>query len=436
MIKLSKIRSTYIIFQRIQRQLRDRLHISPEDIFTESGHQKQRCMYGGEMLNVCWTVYRDHIITYFSSSLLIFLKFTSLCQSSTMVFLQFFTIAILLSITSVKTYSVPYQSIQLAFPITPKLIYTSESNPAFSGYSYTTLDFNGGESNVIFTTGADSASKLKVEINSMKTLEEYSPKNKNQETIMSSEQSKFVKTEENKNKQKLVTNIKVLNKEQNFSKNPEADYNLFEPQTNLQQVSLVDIPYSLLRENLLNFPLFPRYHLSSNIIQSHYNPYADLELPLNNFDFYNPTVPLFYQAATIIPNNDDSKLALTADKNMKASTESQVTKSSQANAIGSESSSTKSSIIESRLNLESTTNAIEETPSSQTAISMKKLESTITSKKNKKITTNESAGSFQNTVEQTTDNTTSSTESTNTETSSLMIKANIATSKRCTRCKK
>lgn len=29
-------------FQRIQRQLKDKNHISPQDIFTESGHQKQR----------------------------------------------------------------------------------------------------------------------------------------------------------------------------------------------------------------------------------------------------------------------------------------------------------------------------------------------------------------------------------------------------------
>ncbi|XP_024882591.1 uncharacterized protein LOC112461543 [Temnothorax curvispinosus] len=360
-----------------------------------------------------------------------------------MVLFQFFTTAILLlSITSGKTYSVPYQSIQLAFSITPKLIYTSEPNPAFSGYSYTTQDFNGGESNVVFTIGADSMSRLKNEMDSMKMSKGYSQGDKDQENIISSEQqSESIKTEENSKNQDLDSNIKVLNEEKKSSKNSEAD-NLIEHQTNFQQVSLMNVPYSALGENLLNLhlPVFPRYQISSNVIQSPYyphNPYARLELPLHNFGFYN-SVPLFYQAATIIPDNN-TKPASTAVENMKESVEPRITKSSQLNATNSESSSIKSSIIESRLNQEST-NGIEETSSSLPAISMN-FESTTTSEKiREEIPTDETTVTSQSSVEQTTDDKASSTEPASTETSLLTSlltkKSDTATSKRCTGCMK
>ncbi|XP_077277767.1 uncharacterized protein LOC143905959 [Temnothorax americanus] len=360
-----------------------------------------------------------------------------------MVLFQFFTTAILLlSLTSVKTYSVPYQSIQLAFSITPKLIYTSEPNPAFSGYSYTTRDFNGGESNVVFTTGADSMSRLKNEMDSMKMSKGYSQGDQDQENIISSEQqSKSIETEKNSKKQDLDSNIKVLDEEKKSSKNSEAD-NLIEHQTHFQHVSLMNVPYSALGENLLNLhlPVFPRYQTSSNVIQSQYyprNPYARLELPLHNFGFYN-SVPLFYQAATIIPDNN-TKPASTAVENMKESVEPHITKSSQLNATDSESSSIKSSIIESRLDQEST-NGIEETSSSPPAISMN-FESTTTSEKiREEIPTDETTVTSQSSVEQTTDDKASSTEPASTETSLLTSlltkKSDTATSKRCTGCMK
>lgn len=317
-----------------------------------------------------------------------------------------FFFQLLLSITSVKTDSVPYQSIQLAFSITPKLIYTSESNPTFSGYSYTTQDFNGGESNVIFTTGADSMNRLKNEMDLMKISEKYSQR-ENQENIMSSEQSKSVTVKENKNKQDLDLNVEVLNKEKKISKNPEADDNLIEHQMNLQQIPLIDVPYPVFRENLLNlhFPVFPRYQIS-NLIQTQYyphNPYARLDLPLDNFGFYNPTAPLFYQTAAITPDSN-SKPASTVIENMKVSVEPHYSKSSQTNVTSSESSSIKSSIIESKFNPESTTNVIEETSSSQSAISTNKLESMTSEKIREEITTSESAITSQSSVDQTTDN--------------------------------
>jgi len=327
----------------------------------------------------------------------------------------------------VKTYSVPYQ---LAFSITPKLIYTSEANTlAFNGYSYTTQDFNGGESNVIFITGADSMSRLKNKINSIKISKEYSQKDKNQENIiLSKQQSKSVRAEESKNKQDLDSNIEVSNEEKKFSKNPEVDNNFIEHQTNLQQVSFIDVSYPAFRENLLNLHL-PRYHISSNVIQSQYYPYTRLELPLHNFGFYNPIVPLFYQTAAVI-SDSNSKSTSTAIKNIEASMESHVTKNSHTNVTSSESSSVKSS-IESRFNLESTTNATEETQSSQSAISMKKLEfmipvtsSSITSEKiREEITTSESIVTSQNSIEQITDNKANSTELASTETSSFTEKS-------------
>lgn len=328
---------------------------------------------------------------------------------------------LLLSTTSVKTYSVPYQSIQLAFSITPNLLYTSESNPAFSGYSYTTQDFNGGKSNVVFTTGADSMDRLKNEMDSMKMSEEYSQRGKNQENMSSEQQFKSEKAEESSKRQDVDSNIKVLNEEKKLSKNSEAN-NFIEHQTNSQQVFHMNIPYLAFRENLLNLdlPIFPRYQISSNEIQSQYNPYARLELPLHNFDFYNP-VPLFYQAATIIPDNN-SKSATTAVENIKASVEPHITKSTQTNATNSESTSIKST-IETKFNLESTTSGIEETSSSLPAISMNKLESTTTSeKKIKEKITSETAVTSQSSIEQITDN-----EANSTETSPLTKKSNMAT---------
>lgn len=349
---------------------------------------------------------------------------------------------LLLSIISVKTYSVPYKNIQLAFSITPKLIYTSESNPAFSGYSYTTQDFNGGESNVVFTTGADSINRLKNEMDSMKMSEGYSQRDKDQDNIISSEQQfKSEQAEENSKKQDLDSNIKIFNEEKKYTKNSEADNNLIEHQTNFQQVSLMEVPYPAFGENLLklHLPVFPRYQISSNVIQSQYypyNPYTRLELPLRNFDFYNP-VPLFYQTATIIPDTN-SKPASTTVENMKASVEPHITKSLQINATNSESSSVRSSIVESRINQESTTNGIEQASSSQSAISMNKFESTTISEKVKEeISTNETAETSQMFTEQTTtDNKASSTELASTETSPLIEKSNTTTSKRCTRCTK
>ncbi|XP_011689909.1 PREDICTED: uncharacterized protein LOC105451231 [Wasmannia auropunctata] len=354
-----------------------------------------------------------------------------------MVLFQFFTAILLLSVTSVKTYSVPYQNIQLAFSITPKLIYTSESNPALSGYSYATQDFNGGESNVVFTTGADSASRLKNEMNSLKMSEGYSQRDKNQENIISSEQQ-YVKIEKSKNKQDLDLNIEVLKEEKKSSKNPKA--NIIEHPMNLQQVSLTDVPYPVFKENLnLHLPVFPNYQISSNEIQSQYhsyNPYAHLELPLHNFDFYNPTVPLFYQAAAVI-SNSNSKSASTAIENTKASVESHVTESSQTNATSSESSSVKSNIIDLRFNLESTTNAMEETSFSQSVDSMNKHESMITSEKIKEeITTSEFPVTSQNSVEQTTDNKANSTEPASTETNPLTEKSSAVISKECMKCMK
>ncbi|XP_018355945.1 PREDICTED: uncharacterized protein LOC108756554 [Trachymyrmex septentrionalis] len=342
-----------------------------------------------------------------------------------MVLFQFFTTTILLlSLTSVKTYSVPYQNIQLAFSITPKLMYTSESNPTFSGYSYTTQDFNGGESNVVFTTGADSMNRLKNEINSMKISEGYSQKEKDQDNIKSSEQSKSVKAEENKIKQNLNSNIEVLDGEKKFSKNLEAD-NLIEHQSNLQQVSFIDVSYPTFRENLLNLhlPEFSRYQVS-NVIQNQYYPYnlyTRLQLPLNNFDFYNPTVPLFYQTAPVI-SDSNSKSTSTATENTKASVES-YTKSSQTNTTSSESNSVKSHI--SRFNLESTTNAIEQTSLEQSATSTKKLESS-SERIREEITTSESTVTSQKSVEEITDKKANSTEFANTETSLLAEKSNTA----------
>ncbi|XP_011634950.1 LOW QUALITY PROTEIN: uncharacterized protein LOC105425743 [Pogonomyrmex barbatus] len=349
-----------------------------------------------------------------------------------MEFLQFFTVAILLlSITSVKTYSIPYETIQQAFSSSPKLIYTSESNPAFSGYSYTTQNFNGGESNVIFTTGADSVSRLKDEINSMKMSEKYSQKNimnEKEKNMISSEQSKSIENEISKNKQ----DIEILNEgKKYFKKIPEAS-NLIKDQTKPQRISFVDVSYPVLRENLLNlnFPVFSRYQILSNIIQGQYNPYAHLELPLHNFGFYNPTAPLFYQAAAIAIPDNNFKVASAAVENVKTSIEPNITESSQTNATSSESNLIKSN-IKSRFNLESTANVEK---MKQSDASMNKLESMIISENTEKeITSSKSVVTSQSSIEQFTNNKENNIEFSSTETSSLTEKSSTATEK-CIKC--
>jgi len=231
--------------------------------------------------------------------------------------------------------------------------------------------------------------------------------------------------------------FEVLHEEKKSSENPKAVNNPVEHQTNLQQTSFVDVSYPALTDNLLNLhrPVFPRYQISSNLIQSQYyphNPYARLELPLHNFGFYNPTVPLFYQAAAITIPDSNFKPASTAVENMKASVEPHATERSQTNGTSSESNSVKSS-VESRFNLESTANTDEET-SSQSAISMDKSEFMITERIKEEVTSSESAVTSQSSIEQTTDNKASSTELASTETSSSMEKSSTETPKRCTRC--
>lgn len=339
-----------------------------------------------------------------------------------------------------RTYSVSYEDIHLAFSNTPRLIYTeSESNPTFSGYSYATQDLNGGESNVVFTTGADSLSRLQQEMDSMKLSERYSQTNileKTQENLMSSEQQS--KSEEaSMNKQEdFNSSVENLSKEEKrLSKSFEADNNFVEYQAPLQQISFVRLPYPTFRTNLMNLPtVLPRYHVSPNAIQSYYlhNPYSQLNLPLQNFNL-NPTVPLFYRAAITIPSN--STRHTTAVEDAKISLEPNDTKSSQINTTISESTSTESSIIESRSDLGSMANAVDEA-TDKSAISTDKLEFMTAAKKvEDELTSSKlvnSAVTSESSDEQTTEDKINTTELANTEISPLMEESTTETSKRYT----
>lgn len=327
-----------------------------------------------------------------------------------------------------KTYSVLYEDVHLAFSDTPRLIYTeSESNPAFSGYSYATQDLNGGESNVIFTTGADSLSRLRQEMGSMKPSAEKNILEKRVNSVSSEQPSK--------SKEASMTEQEDFNSSENsregkkLSKSFKADNNVVEYQAPLQQISFV--PYSTFRTNLLNFPaVLPRYQVSSDAAQNYYlhNPYSQLKLPLHNFNLYNPIVPLVYQAIT---NPSNSTQTSTAAQDSKISLESNNTKSSinttQINTTISESSSTESSVIESRSNLGSTENAVDET-SNKSDISVDKLE--ITKKVGEEVASSKPVNSTvtESFDEQTTENETNTTELTNTETSPSMEKSTTVTS--------
>ncbi|XP_029154820.1 uncharacterized protein LOC114927917 isoform X1 [Nylanderia fulva] len=347
---------------------------------------------------------------------------------------QFFcTIILFIGITSVKTYSVSYQNIPLAFSNTPRLIYTeSESNPAFSGYSYATQDLNGGESNVIFTTGADSLSRLQHEMDSMKPSEGYSEKNmleKRVNSVSSEQQSKSEKASMTE-QENFNSSVENSRKGKKLSKSFEADNNFVEYQAPLQQISFV--PYSTLRANLLNFPtVLPRYHVSPDAVQNYYlhNPYSQLKLPLHNFNLYNPIVPLFYQATTN-PNSSIRYQTSIAAQNSKISLESNNTKSSEINSTISESSSTESNIIESRSDLGSMEDAADKT-SNKSDISADKLE-LVTKKVEEEITSSKSVKSAVTETfdEQTIEDKTNTTELANTETSTSKEKSTTVSSQR------
>ncbi|XP_072749675.1 uncharacterized protein [Anoplolepis gracilipes] len=338
----------------------------------------------------------------------------------------FWTVILFIGIMSMKTNSTS-EGIHLTFPNTPRLIYTeSESVPAFSGYSYATQDLNGGESNVVFTTGVDSLSRLQREMDSMK-LPEGNMLEKTQENLMSPEQSKS--TEAIMNKQEdFSLNVENLQERQELSKSFEADNNFVEHQTPLQQFSF--LPYPAFRTNLLNFPtVLPRYHVSPNVIQSYYShdPYSQLNLPLHSFKLYNPSVPLFYQAAITIPNNITGYTPTVTD-DTKESLELNEAKSSQTNA-------SESSIVDSRSNLRSTVNAVDKM-SNKSATSIDEQEFMTTSKKVEvEITSSNpvksSAVTPESSVEQTTKDKIS-TELANTEISPLMEKSTTVTSKKLT----
>ncbi|KAM0726652.1 hypothetical protein ACS0PU_007836 [Formica fusca] len=392
-------------------------------------------VYAREWGVKCTPCIRDHIITHPGSVLLNCIRPTSLCRLSTMALPWFFcTVILFIGITSVRTYSVSYDGSHLAFSNTPRLIYTeSESNPTFSGYSYTTQDLNGGESNVVFTTGADSLSRLQHEMSSMK-LSERNMLEKIQENLKSSKQpSKSEETSMNK-QEDFNVNAENLKEEKELSKSFEADDNFVEHQVPLQQISFVDLPYPAFRTNLLDFPtVFPRYHVSPSAIQSYYphNPYSQLRLPLHNFNLYNPSVPLFYRAAITIPSNNNEYTS-TAAQDTKISLESNDIESSQTDATVSESSSIESSKIESRSDLGSMADAVDKT-SNKSAIAIDKLEFTTTSKKVEEEITSSTpvnlAITSESSVEQTTEDKTNTTELANTETSPSMEISTNATSK-------
>ncbi|XP_014471517.1 PREDICTED: uncharacterized protein LOC106742774 [Dinoponera quadriceps] len=297
-----------------------------------------------------------------------------------------FTIGVLFlgTLSTVRAISVPYEDIHLEYPTAARFIYTaSEFDSDFDGYSYSTEDLNGGGSNVVFATGADSLGKLKKTMNSMyktdammKTPESYmqrdkldNTQNNTQKNPMSPGQQSKSEIEANMNKQEdFVLDTDVSDEGEKILKNPEANDSSFEHQAP-QEVPFM--PYPAFRANFLNLQLpvvLPRYHIPSDVIQDQYyphSPYTDLQFPLHDFDFYNPSAPLFYQTpitANPVPINVlNHASAAVKDTTVpaKASTvESSRTTTQSANSV-------ESNMIELKSNFESTVNQVEETSSSE-----------------------------------------------------------------------
>ncbi|XP_020280247.1 uncharacterized protein LOC109852985 [Pseudomyrmex gracilis] len=340
-----------------------------------------------------------------------------------MVLLQCIVSTILLfsGVTSEGAYS-PYENIQLEFSNTPKLIYTSsESNPAISGYTYTTQHINGG-SNVIFTTGADSVDRMRNGMNSMKIPDGDAPNKLQTNLISSEEQSEVMKASTSK-QEDYNSNDAVTVEAKQLSQNSGADNNLVEhQQASLQPVSLVRVsPYPALRANLLPIST---YHVPSNLQTQFYSSNSHLELPLSNIGFYNPAVPLFYQG-TIGVSNNSFKHASTVAEDVKVSTKSQITKNSQNDA---RSDSIYSNVIKSR---SFEPNKVEET--NRSATSTNKFESTVTSSERIKQKTSSSelvnhAEKSESSVEQTNQDKASNTEF---ESTKINPSTSASTTKKC-----
>lgn len=326
------------------------------------------------------------------------------------VFISLFSQLILGILSTARTISVPYEDIHLAFPAATELIYTASTfdasapafNPDFSGYSYTTQDLNGGGSNVVFATGADSVNKLKQAMNSIhatgsmtKMPEKYTQRDR-LDNIKDNTQKNPVPPEQQfkpeiaaiMNKQEdLVVNDVVSDEERKLSKNPEVDDSFLQHRAPSQEILFVRGPYPMFRvENFLNLQLpamLPRYHASSNVIQNQYYPYnsfADLQLPLHDFNVYNPSAPLFYQAPITVnqvPVNSFSYDISTAVKDTTISMKANITKSSRTNTTQS-ASYVESTTIESRSNIKAMTKKDEEASSNELALSI--LESVISPK--------------------------------------------------------
>jgi len=345
---------------------------------------------------------------------------------------------------SVRTYSLhvkpPYED-TLASPTILRLMYTtSRFNPTFTGYSYTTQDLNGDGSNVVFATDTDSVSRLKNEMNSIykvndmnmpdRPLQRDTSNKMLKQTLMSSElTSKQIETNMTK-QQNFESNVKIFNEEKPLPRNSEINNNFAEYQVSPQQVSFIYVPYSAFRSNLLNLQLptvHAQYSIPSNNIENQYyshNFYTHSELSPQNFDFYNPTIPIFYQAAITSPDSSFEPTP-TISKDIKISTETSITKDSQT---VTESNSSKSNTIEPRVNSEATTNIAEAILSSESPLT-DKLESITTSERTKeKIINNESTNSIETpeiSVEQVIENKANSTELANTEAIPLMKKSSV-----------
>lgn len=199
----------------------------------------------------------------------------------------------------------------------------------------------------------------------------------NQETPASPEQQSKSEIEAITNKQEdLVLNDVVSNEERKpESKNPEIDGSA-QHRAPSQGVPFVHVPYPAFGANFLNLQLptvLPRYHVSSNLIQSQYypyNPYAHLQPSLQDFDLYNPSVPLFYQApiaASQVPVNSLSHSS-TVVKDVRVSAKANITENSRTNTTQS-ANSVEPNMIESRSNSESMENKIDEASSIEPASS-------------------------------------------------------------------
>ncbi|XP_015598950.1 uncharacterized protein LOC107269526 [Cephus cinctus] len=213
---------------------------------------------------------------------------------------------VILIASAQATFPFTYQTLQLPVPITPHFLYGSiQENPTLQGYSYTTQDFNGGSSGVVFVSGPESEVKMKEELDVMKEIVAAGSQKPSEDNQSSSEMiegsSTTPKSEESNatTEQDTITVEKVENKKEdkasdekmNEKKTPQDSFFLPNPYSLFGFQSQIQ-PYPLNFQRFYSPPRAPGYLQPQGIFQEQYLPYNQYNAFQKNY--YPPSLDYYY----------------------------------------------------------------------------------------------------------------------------------------------